>query len=363
MTDESFLVVRLGSMGDIVHTLPAVAALRRRYPQARIDWLVEARWQELVELNPHITHCIPVDTVGWRRQPFTSVTWRAIIQKVRVLRRNRYDCAIDFQGLYKSAVLAWLADAHQRLGFHERFLREPGCFVFYTERVVPAPRWASPSGTAHIIELNLALVARLDAEPQRPLVFDLVTTADDETYVENQLREHGLDEFFILSPGGGWESKCWPVERYAELHDALVRQRGWRGVVNVGPGEELLAAAIERLARAAKPVHFATRPRQFIALARRAQMVISGDTGPLHLAAVLGTPVVGLYGPTDPVRNGPYGPRVAVVYNPGVARVSYKRERGYSPAMLSISVEQVLTAVERLAAVQGKPAGLASANA
>jgi len=353
MTDESFLVVRLGSMGDIVHTLPAVAALRRRYPQARLDWLVEARWQELVEVNPHITQCISVDTLGWRRQLFTPVTWRAIVEKLRALRRQRYDCVIDFQGLYKSAVLAWLADAHRRLGFHERFLREPGCFVFYTERVVPV---ASLAGAAHVIELNLALVARLEAQPAPPLAFDLPTTADDEAYVENQLRKHRLGEFFILSPGSGWASKCWPVERYAELHDALVQQRGWRGVVNVGPGEELLAAAIDRLARAAKPVRLATRPRQFVALARRAQLVVSGDTGPLHVAAVVGTPVVGLYGPTDPRRNGPYGRRVAVVYNPGVAPVSYKRARGYSPAMLSISIEQVLTAVERLATMQSKPA-------
>lgn len=358
MTEESFLVVRLGSMGDIVHTLPAVAALRRRYPQARIDWLVETRWQELVRLNPHITHCIPVDTLGWRRRLFSSATWRTIVQELGALRRNRYDYALDFQGLYKSAVLAWLAAAPQRLGFHEQFLREPGCFVFYTERVVPPP-----FGATHVIELNLALVARLEAEPQQPLVFDLVTTPEDETYVEDQLRAHGLDEFFILSPGGGWESKCWPVERYAELHDTLVQQRSWRGVINVGPGEELLAAAIERLAGAAKPMRLATRPRQFIALARRARLVISGDTGPLHLAAVLGTPVVGLYGPTDPVRNGPYGARVAVVYNPGVAPVTYKHARGYSPAMLSISVEQVLTAVERLTAMQSKPAGLASSNA
>lgn len=336
---ERFLVLRLGSMGDIVHALPAVAALRVRFPDARMDWLVEARWRELVELNPHLTNCISIDTLGWRRQPLDSLA--ALRAALARLREARYDCALDFQGLYKSAALAWLADAQHRLGFHERALREPGSFLFYTERVLP------PAGT-HVIERNLALVEYLGAATRGPLRFDLPTTADDEAYVENQLRGHELDEFFLLSPGGGWESKCWPLERYAELHDALVRARGGRGVVNIGPGEEHLAERLKQLARAAAPVQFPLRLRQYVALARRARVVVSGDSGPLHVAAALGTPAVGLYGPTDPVRNGPFGPRVAVVYHPGVEPISYQRARGHSRAMLSITVGQVLTAIERV---------------
>lgn len=337
---ESFLVVRLSSMGDIVHALPAVAGLRARFPEARIDWLVEERWRELVELNPHLSHCFSIDTLTRRRQPWRQMT--TLGRALAALRAVGYGCAVDFQGLYKSAVLAWLAGARRRIGFHERWLREAGSFLFYTERVVP------PAG-AHVVEMNLALVAHLGAEVRGPLAFDLPTTAEDEAYVENQLRRRGLEEFFILSPGGGWESKCWPVERYAELHDALVRTRGWRGIINVGPGEEPMAQNLARLTQAAEPVRFPLSPRQYVALARRARMAISGDTGPLHIAAALGTPVVGLYGPTDPIRNGPFGPRAAVVYNPGVSPVSYQRTRGHSPAMLSISVEQVLTAIERLA--------------
>ncbi|MFQ5818179.1 MAG: glycosyltransferase family 9 protein, partial [Terriglobia bacterium] len=296
---ERFLVVRLGSMGDIVHALPAVAALRRSFPQARIDWLVEVRWRALVELNPGVSRCLTIDTLAWRRQPWQHLG--ALGRALAALARADYDCAVDFQGLYKSAVLAWLADAPRRVGFHERALREPGSFLFYTERVLP------PAGT-HVVEMNLALVAHLGADIREPLAFDLPTTAEDEAYVENQLRRRGLEEFFILSPGGGWEGKCWPVARYAELHEALVQTYGWRGVVNVGPGEERLAAELIRLARAAEPAQVPLSPRQYIALARRARLVISGDSGPLHVAAALGTPAVGLYGPTDPVRNGPFGP-------------------------------------------------------
>ncbi|MFQ5925936.1 MAG: glycosyltransferase family 9 protein [Terriglobia bacterium] len=337
---QSFLVVRLGAMGDIVHALPAVAALRRRFPAARIDWLVEARWRALVELNPHISNCLSLDTLGWRRGPWHHLS--ALGHSLAALGRAGYDCAVDFQGLYKSAVLTWLAGARRRVGFHERALREPGSFLFYTERLLP------PAGT-HVIEMNLALVAHLGADVRGSLTFELPTTAEDEAYVENQLRRLGLEEFFILSPGGGWRGKCWPVERYAELHDALVGTRGWRGVVNVGPGEERLAAELTRRVRAAEPAQFPLNPRQYVALARRARIVISGDSGPLHVAAAVGTPAVGLYGPTDPMRNGPFGPRVAVVYNRDVSPVSYQRTRAYSPAMLSITVEQVLTAMERLA--------------
>jgi heptosyltransferase-1 len=151
------------------------------------------------------------------------------------------------------------------------------------------------------------------------------------------------------------------VERYAELHDALVEARGWRGVINVGPGEEHLAAEVARRARAGPPVWFPLTPRQYVALARRAQVVISGDTGPLHVAAAVGTPVVGLYGPTDPGRTGPFGPRVAVVSHPGIGPVSYQRTRTVSPAMLAIGADEVVAAVERLVSPRAsapQPAGV-----
>jgi len=337
---ERFLVIRLGSMGDIVHALPAVAALRARFPAAAIDWLVEERWRELVELNPHITDCISVDTRALRRHPVRE--FPGFLRALAALRRKRYDCVVDFQGLYKSAVLAWLTGTPRRLGFHERALREPGSAFFYTEQVLPP-------AAVHVIESNLALVARLGVDARGLLAFVLPTLAEEESYVEDELRRRRVEAFFVLSPGGGWRGKCWPVARYAELHDALVEARGWRGVINVGPGEEDLAEELVRRTRAGSPLWFRLSPRHYVALARQAQVVISGDTGPLHVAAAVGTPVVGLYGPTDPGRTGPFGPRVAVVSHPGISPVSYRRTRTVSPAMLAIRVEEVVAAVERLA--------------
>jgi len=339
------LVVRLGSLGDIVHALPAVAALRDTFPQARLDWLVEQRWAELLELNPDVSNVFPVDTRAWRRAPLSPATWRSLGALRRMLREARYDSAIDFQGLYKSAVLARMSGAKQRIGFAKSVAKEPGAARFYTVRVQP------PTGI-HVIDMNRAL-AREAGAGETPVRFALPTSAEDEAAVEEMLRTHHLGEFVVLSPGGGWGSKCWPVERYAALHNALARERGWRTVLNAGPGEEKLVGAFQAQARVTKPVHLTLTLRQLVALLKRAKVLVSGDTGPLHLAAALGTPVVGLYGPTDPVRNGPYGARAVVLHHREKATITFKHEEGTSPALLAITVEEVVAAVKRALEASG----------
>jgi heptosyltransferase-1 len=333
------LAVRLGSLGDIVHTLPAVATLRASFPDARIDWLVEPRWLELIELNPDLSNAIPVDTRAWRRAPFHAATWRSLTGLIERLRRADYNVAIDFQGLYKSALLARLSGARRRLGFAPSFLKEPGAVRFYTELV-------EPPENAHVIEMNLALAKAAGAREVQNRAF-LAVTEDDETTVEQMLQKNHLREFVILSPGGGWGSKCWPVERYALVHNALARERGWRTVVNAGPGEEHLVREFMAAARVTRPVHLSLTVRQLVALIRRARFLISGDTGPLQVAAALGTPVVGLYGPTDPTRNGPYSRRAVVLHHRDKATITYKHEDRPSPAILAITVEEVLAAVNR----------------
>lgn len=334
------LVVRLGSLGDIVHALPAVASLRDTFPQARLDWLVETRWAELLELNPDLSNIFPVDTRAWRRAPLGLATWRSIAALRRTLREARYDCAIDFQGLYKSAVLGRLSGAARRIGFARSAAKESGAARFYTES-------ASPPAGVHVIEMNRAL-ARAAGAGDTPIRFSLPTNAEDGARVEEMLRSHHLTEFVVLSPGGGWRSKCWPVERYAALHNALARERGWRTVLNAGPGEERLVSEFTAQARVTKPVHFKLTLRQLVALLKRAKVLVSGDTGPLHLTAALGTPVVGLYGPTDPARNGPYGPRAVALHHREKATITYKHEERTSPALLAITVEEVVAAVNRV---------------
>ncbi len=328
MADERFLVVRLGSLGDIVHTLPAVAAVRDSFPDARIDWVVERKWAPLLDGNPDLTHVIALE----------RSSWGALGSCIRRLRAARYTCAIDFQGLYKSAVLGFLSGARQRVGFDRRMAREAPAAFFYTHRTFPTSR--------HKVDHNLALAEAAGAR-RTAYRFPISVPAEAEAEMASRLTLPGLGEFFVVSPGGGWRSKCWPPERYGEFCRELERRHGWRAVVNFGPEEGELAEAVCQAAAPARPILLPTDVPQLMALLGRASLVVTGDTGPLHLAVALGTPVVGLYGPTDPARNGPFCDADIVVRNAQAGETTYKRGSEYSPAMLSISVGQVVAAAER----------------
>ncbi len=328
MAEARFLLVRLGSLGDIVHALPAASALRDRFPDAQIDWLVEAKWRRLLEGNPDVNEVITLDrgSLG------------AIGKTASLLRGKNFTCAIDFQGLYKSSLAAFASRAPERIGFRSSYAREGLASMFYTETFNPVG--------AHKVDHNLTL-ARGAGAVNSPVRFPLAILADDEAVAERELSKYNLREFFVLNPGGGWQSKCWPAERYGTLSDKLRERYGWSGVVTYGPGEEELANAVLNAATGEKPVALPLAMGPLMAVLRRAKFMISADTGPLHVAAALETPVVGLYGPTDPARNGPYGQTDSVVRNARVSETTYRRGATHDPAMMSITVEQVVQAVER----------------
>jgi ADP-heptose:LPS heptosyltransferase len=257
--------------------------------------------------------------------------------------------ALDLQGLYKSALLVFAGRVKKRLGFDVSSLKEPGASYFYTGQV-------SPQGAGHVVKKNLALAAALGAKDSVKN-FCLPTTAEDESYVEEQLQKEGAQKFFVISPGGGWGSKCWPVERYVQLHNAVTKKRGWRCFLNIGPGEESLREEFLTKNPSSPPVTFPLTLRQLVALLKRAKVFVSGDTGPLHLAAAVGTPVVALFGPTDPARNGPYAKdpsRAVVLHHNELGIRTYKHESGTSPAMLAISVEEARDAVDRVLEASGE---------
>jgi heptosyltransferase-1 len=332
MADPRFLLIRLSSMGDVIHTLPAASALRDTSSEARIDWVVDPKWMRLLEGNPDLSEVIPFD----------RKSAGGIVAAVRRLRAAHYTRAIDFQSLYKSALLAFASGAPRRVGFESSYAREGFASLFYTDRL-------SPRG-AHKVEHNLTLVESVGARKSRPR-FALAIHPEDEERVARELAAHGLGEFFVLNPGGGWRSKCWPAERYGELYRVLQDRNGCRGVITFGPGEEDLARQVIDAAGNPPPAAIDLELGPLMALMRRARFVVSADTGPLHLAAALGAPVVGLFGPTDPSRNGPYSTdsaRTIVVRNPRFCETTYRRGDSYSPGMVSITVEQVFESVQRL---------------
>ncbi len=328
MDDQRFLILRMGALGDIVHTLPAVCALREAFPRARIDWLVDEKWAPVLDENPCIDHVVTINRGSWRN----------VLECVRRLRAANYTIAIDFQSLYRSAILGWFSGAPKRFGFDSQYSRESGAALLYTTTI-------HPHG-AHKIEHNLEL-AKATGVRGGQIRFPLPGLAEETEEVKRILAAKNVEKYFVLSPGGGWGAKCWPAERYGELHRELAKKYGWQGIVSFGPGEEQLTERVRLSAGDPAPIVEMFNLKQLIALLRGANLMVAGDTGPLHLASALGTPVVGLYGPTDPARNGPFSAGDIVVRKARPEQTTYRHNEVVSPAMLAISVEDVLDAVER----------------
>lgn len=330
MPEPRFLIVRLGSLGDIIHTLPAASALRDAFPNARIDWVVESKWRAILEGNRELDRVVCL----------ARGRAAAAIDTVKSLRSARYTCAIDFQSLYKSALLAFASGARERLGFERAYAREGLATVLYSRRV-------HPSG-AHKVDHNLSLAAAAGAAIPAVARFSLPQSPETDGWAERTLGELGVREFYVLSPGGGWKSKCWPAERYGLLHREISHRLGIQGIVSFGPGEEKLADDVVTAAGMRAPIPLAMDLQQLMAVLRRAKFVVAADTGPLHLASALGTPVVGLFGPTDPARNGPYGKPSIVVRKAEPRETTYKRGVAHSPAMLRIEVADASNAIDQV---------------
>jgi lipopolysaccharide heptosyltransferase I len=339
---KRFLIIRLSSIGDIVHALPAAAALGEAFPGAQIDWVVESRHAALLERNPFLRRVIPLDTLGWRRNLVRGETLAAVRSSVAALRAENYDAAIDFQGLYKSAFIARLSRARERVGFTENRLREPAAAVFYSARVTPDER-------KHVIELNLALVEYLGV----PRIggarwqFPLPASTADEDYVSRQLAALGVRDFMIVNPGGGWRSKRWAPENYAAVIRRMAEEFPGEFLLTGSPDEEPVIEEIRRASETPRAHYFPSTVTQFIALSRRANLFVGSDSGPLHLVAAVGTPIVGIYGPTDPARNGPFSPLDITLWNGGP--IDYTRRNKSAGYISGISVDSVVRAIrERL---------------
>ena len=274
------LVLRLSALGDVIHTIPAVVALRGALSNVEIAWVVESPYRELVEIVAGVT-AIPVSMKKWGRSLISS---RAEIG--RTLRSMRgFDASIDFQGLIKSASLPWLAGATKRYGFTRNAIREKPATLFINRPI-------AVDTTRHVVDWNLDLGSGVAGRALTMPRVDFTSFAADP---DAKLR--AFAGRIVILPGAGRAEKLWPVERFREL----ARQLGDDVVVAWGPGERHLAEAI------AAPLAPQTNLRELAELLRSAKLVIGADTGPLHLADALGTPVIGLYGPTSSRRNGPYG--------------------------------------------------------
>ncbi len=343
---QRILIVRLGAMGDIIHTLPAVATLRHAFPDATLGWAVDERWTDLLsargaELGPRgpgkplidVVHALRVG--AWRKAPLSAGTSRGLRAAARELRQATYDLAVDFPGAIRSAMIARVARIPCRLGFASP--REAPASMLYTRCV--------EARGVHMVEQNVSLALTAAAGSKPDIRFDLPVDPAAESWADSLLREGKAGEFAIVNPGAGWGAKQWPTERYGEVAKELGRA-GLRSFVNFGPGEGAIAESVAQASGGAATA-VSCSIAQLIAITRRARLFVGGDTGPLHLAAAVGVPVVAIYGPTDPARNGPFG-TLAIVLRSGESRTSHARRRRTEAGMMNVTVAEAVSAALRL---------------
>ncbi len=335
-------------MGDILHALPAVTALRKVHPMWVIDWVVEPAWVALLSARygdpnaarssaqPLVDRVYCAATKSWGRDPLSPKTAHQISSLRKDLRAGHYDAVLDLQGAVRSAFLARISGARRRIG--ESNPRELVARWLFTERV--------NTRGVHVIEQDVELASAVMGDILRPMQPLLPVDLAAEAWC-NALVSGSDKPIALINPGAGWGAKRWPLERYAAVAFALAG-RGFRVLVNAGPSEEALAESVRaHSAGAAQPVSCSVA--QLIALTRRAALVIAGDTGPLHLACALGRPVVGIYGPTDPARNGPFGTRFKVLRNPHSLR-DHARRDAPEAGLLTIKPNDVLAAIDQVLA-------------
>jgi heptosyltransferase-1 len=343
------LVVRLGAMGDILHALPAATALRVAHPEWTIEWVVEPTWRALLAaggsvgrdtgasrpLQPLIDRLHIAASKQWRKRPLAAETRSEISTLRRDIKLEHYDAVLDLQGALRSAVISRMAASRRFIG--ESNPRERLARWLFTERI--------ETHAPHVIEQDIELASAVAGDALIPVQSMLPFDPAAEAWADERLASDDRSPVVLMNPGAGWGAKRWPVERYAEVARGLLN-RGYRVLVNAGPGEVSLADTImKKTGGGVTPLLCSVE--QLIAITRRARLAIAGDTGPLHLACALGRPVVGIYGPTDPSRNGPYGTRFKVLRSPE-SRRDHTRHEAPEAGMLTIMPEEVLQAADEL---------------
>jgi len=336
------LFVKLSSIGDIVHTLPTLGAVKNALPTSEISWAVEKSSAEILRGNPLIKNLIELDTRSLRGGKIIEEILLDASRQVRELRQFSFDVALDFQGLLKSATIAKLSKAKRCYGFDKSNLREPASRFLLTETVVIPQK-------IHIIRKNLILAEKALNISVPTENFEFPIAADDahKTEAENIIAEAG-ENFAILNPAGGWVTKLWHAEKFGQLADKIWEETGLASIVTTAPNEKNLARKVLENSKSGKVFHAQPSLKGFYELAKRARIYVGGDTGPTHLAVAANCPIVGIFGPTEWWRNGSPNPQdICVERNDIDCRVDCHRRTCSNWICMDISVETVFEAVQR----------------
>lgn len=356
----NILIVKLSSIGDIIHAMPAVAAVRRALPEAELSWVVEARSAEILrdaylsDLDrPLVDHLIEIDTRSIRAEKNVEKILPEISRQANSIRKQKYDIAIDLQGLIKSSAIAKFSGARRRWGFSRKDLRESASRLFLTDTVKIEPY-------THIIrkQLRLASQALGFAYDDSRLDFPIGTNKEYVNEASEIIAQSG-ESFALLNPAGGWVTKLWHAEKFGALADRIFQETGMISVVATAPNEIELARTVAENSRSGKLILTQPSLKGFYELAKRASVYVGGDTGPTHIAVAAGAPVVGLFGPTEWWRNGSLTPGDICVERTDIpCRIDCHRRTCDKWICMDSDVETVMAAVTRRIAA-GVPAAAA----
>jgi len=351
------LIVRIGAMGDVLHAMPAVAALRQRHPDWFIGWAIDPCWSKLLQAStgleaisergpgmPLVDRCYRVPTREWKQQPVSLETLSSVRAVRRELLQEKFDLCVDMQGSIRSSMIGRMAGADRFAGYAEP--RERPARWMYRQKI--------RVNAAHVIEQGCEILGAAVGEPLTPVKVELPTDNAAEIWRDELLSQVAPeDKFVVIAPSAGWGAKQWPAERYGAVAAELA-SGGYVPLVNAVFSGDLLANAVVD-ASGGTAVVVPCSVGQLIALTRRASLVIAGDTGPLHLAAALERPVVAVFGPTDPARNGPYGTRSRVLRHAS-SRKDHTRHAETEEGLMQITTDEVVSAAFDLlrSANQGK---------
>jgi len=329
---ENFLIIRLSSLGDIIHTLPAFSALRKNFSDAKISWVVEKNGKEILDLVPGIDEIIVVDTAKWSLKP--NKIWKEISLLKRKIKK-RDQVALDFQGLIKSAFIAYLSRSRRRIGFRGKNLKEPLASLFYNEKL------GGISEEIHVISKNLALLKRIGIE-EEDYEFPLQIPQELIESVKAKLRKIGYEEekkLVIFNLGAGWETKLWFPERWAELWEQIKQQDLFPLLLWGNEEEKKLALFVNQ--QTSIPITPFFSIKEVMALVKLTSLLVSGDTFVLHAACAFSIPVVGIFGPTNPQRNGPFNPKDKVAVHEIECSFCYKRTCSSLDCLKKITAKEV----------------------
>jgi lipopolysaccharide heptosyltransferase I len=327
MDFKRILIVKLSSIGDVVHTLPVLSALRKKYPESYIAWVVKKKAADIIIDHPHLNEIILYEGI------------RKTAQRLRSL---KFDLVIDLQGLFRSGLLTFLSGSKTRLGFSRANSRELS-YLFLNQRVTPGEE------DRHVIDKNLSLLRPLGIDTKEK-EFIIPVFNENREYIAHFLKGEGIvpsDSLVALNPGASWPSKLWPEEKWAELADCLIEKLRTKIIFLWGPGEKEVVDRIVAKMKNKPIISCKTNLKELTCLISECKLFVGGETGPLHIACALNIPSVALIGPTDSIRNGPYGEGHMVIEKDLPCRGCWRHECKRLDCMRLITVDEVFSAIER----------------